>query len=98
MCGAEVRTASTASSAIRAVNEFAPDVLISDIGMPDVDGYELVQEIHKHVHTLPAIALTAFARSEDQSRSLHAGFAAHINKPVEPAELVATVAKVAGKI
>jgi signal transduction histidine kinase/ActR/RegA family two-component response regulator len=96
MCGAEVRTASTAGSALRALGDFSPDVLVSDIGMPDVDGYELIGQIHKLAPTLPAIALTAFARGEDQSRSLRSGFAAHINKPVDPAELVTTVAAVAG--
>jgi signal transduction histidine kinase len=96
-CGAEVRTATSASSALGAVNEFRPDVLISDIGMPEVDGYELMRQVRKIAGTLPAIALTAFARGEDQTRSLDAGFAAHISKPVEPAELVAAVAAIANR-
>lgn len=97
MCGADVRTGTCAADALTAVREFHPDVLISDIGMPDVDGYQLIEQIRQLARNLPAIALTAFARSEDRSRSLRAGFAAHISKPVEPAELVAAVAKVASE-
>jgi CheY-like chemotaxis protein len=75
--------------------------LISDIGMPVVDGYELLKRVRelgvaKGGH-LPAIALTAFARSEDRTRALRAGFLVHVSKPVEPAELVATVASVVGR-
>ena len=95
MCGANVRTGNCAADALTAVREFQPDVLISDIGMPDVDGYQLIEQIHQLSRNLPAIALTAFARSEDRNRSLRAGFSTHISKPVEPAELVAAVAKVA---
>ena len=84
MCGAEVRTGNS-------------DVLISDIGMPNVDGYELIHQLRQTKHTVPAIALTAFARTEDRTRSLRAGFSAHVSKPVEPAELIATVAAVVGK-
>jgi CheY-like chemotaxis protein len=76
-------------------------VLVSDIGMPDMDGYELLWRIRAESPTrgarTPAIALTAFARSEDRTRALRAGFLIHVAKPVEPSELVATVASVAGK-
>lgn len=69
---------------------------MSDIGMPDEDGYELLRRIRALGPAsgghLPAIALTAFARSEDRTRALRAGFLAHIAKPVEPSELLATVA------
>ena len=77
------------------------DVLVSDIGMPDVDGYELLRRIRALGSAagghLPAIALTAFARSEDRTRALRAGFLAHVAKPVEPSELLATVASVVGR-
>jgi CheY-like chemotaxis protein len=100
-CEADVATAGSAAEALRAVEEGRPDVLVSDIGMPDVDGYELLRRIRAlgpppggH---LPAIALTAFARSEDRTRALRAGFLAHVAKPVEPSELLATVASVVGR-
>jgi CheY-like chemotaxis protein/anti-sigma regulatory factor (Ser/Thr protein kinase) len=97
MCGAKVRTGNSAAAALAVIDDFVPDILISDISMPDVDGYSLIHQLRQTKHTLPAIALTAFARTEDRTRSLRAGFAAHISKPVEPAELVATVAAVAGR-
>jgi signal transduction histidine kinase/ActR/RegA family two-component response regulator len=100
-CEADVATAGSAAEALRAMEEGRPDVLVSDIGMPDVDGYELLRRIRAlgpgpggH---LPAIALTAFARSEDRTRALRAGFLAHVVKPVEPSELLATVASVVGR-
>ncbi len=78
-----------------------PHVLVSDIGMPTVDGYQLLRLVRALGHArgggVPAIALTAFARSEDRTRALHAGFLVHVAKPVEPAELVAAVASVVGR-
>jgi CheY-like chemotaxis protein len=68
--------------------------------MPDIDGYQLIQRIRALPDVrgrMPAIALTAFARSEDRTRALRAGFLVHISKPVEPSELVATVASVVGR-
>jgi signal transduction histidine kinase/ActR/RegA family two-component response regulator len=98
---AEVVTAGTAEEALAAVEKERPDVLVSDIGMPDVDGYELLTRVRAlgpaRGGRLPAIALTAFARSEDRTRALHAGFLVHVSKPVEPSELVATVASVVGR-
>jgi signal transduction histidine kinase/ActR/RegA family two-component response regulator len=100
-CHANVLTASTASEAIAAVEQEKPDVIVSDIGMPDVDGYELLRRIRalgpERGGRVPAIALTAFARTEDRMRALRAGFLVHVAKPVEPSELVATVASVAGR-
>ncbi len=100
-CHANVLTASTASEAIMAVEKEKPDVIVSDIGMPDVDGYELLRRIRalgpERGGRAPAIALTAFARTEDRMRALRAGFLVHVSKPVEPSELVATVASVAGR-
>ena len=76
-------------------------MLVSDIGMPDADGYELLRQVRAlgpdRGGRVPAIALTAFARSEDRTRALRAGFLVHVSKPVEPSELVATVASVAGR-
>ena len=76
-------------------------MLISDIGMPNIDGYEFLRMVRKLkdgiASRIPAIALTAFARSEDRTRALRAGYIAHIAKPVEPSELLATVAVVAGR-
>jgi signal transduction histidine kinase/CheY-like chemotaxis protein len=100
-CDATVITVGTAAEALRAVEGERPDVLVSDIGMPDVDGYELLRRVRALGHArggrVPAIALTAFARSEDRTRALRAGFLVHVSKPVEPAELIATVASVVGR-
>jgi CheY-like chemotaxis protein len=100
-CGAEVMVAATAADALRMVQSSRPDLLVSDVGMPDVDGYELLKQVRALGEArggkLPAIALTAFARSEDRTRALRAGFLVHVSKPVEPSELVATVASVAGR-
>ena len=100
-CEASVWTAGTAIEALTIVETQRPHVLVSDIGMPDVDGFELLRRVRSLGQTgggkLPAIALTAFARSEDRTRALRAGFLAHVAKPVEPSELVATVASVAGR-
>jgi CheY-like chemotaxis protein len=100
-CNADVMKASSAEQALAAFDQQPPDVMISDIGMPDVDGYELLKRVRargtQHGGRTPAIALTAFARSEDRTRALRAGFLVHVSKPVEPSELVATVASVAGR-
>jgi PAS domain S-box-containing protein len=101
-CGADVMTASSASEAIRLVALHRPDVLLSDIGMPEADGFELLRRVRalgtQHGGKVPAIALTAFARSEDRTRALRAGFVVHVSKPVDASELVATVASVAGRV
>lgn len=90
-CGAQVTTASSVEEALRAIEKEMPDLLISDIGMPGGDGYELI----RRVRMLPvprgnvlAIALTAYARPEDRLKTLRAGFHMHVAKPVEMAELV----------
>jgi CheY-like chemotaxis protein len=99
--GATVIAAASAAEALAAIGKQPPDVLISDIGMPEIDGYQLVRSVQalptKNTARLPAIALTAFARSEDRTRALLAGFVAHVAKPVEAAELIATVAAVTGR-
>jgi PAS domain S-box-containing protein len=99
-CGATVTMASSGEEALAALQSHRPDVLVSDIGMPDMDGYELVRRLREALGAdgaMPAVALTAFTRPEDRSRALACGFAAHVPKPVEPAELIATVASIAGR-
>ncbi len=101
-CSARVATAATADEALRLVEAERPDVLVTDIGMPETDGFELLRRVRAlgqmRGGRVPAIALTAFARSEDRTRALRAGFLVHVSKPVDPIELVATVASVAGRV
>ncbi len=95
-CGAHVTVVGTAREAIEAFAADAPDLLISDIGMPDEDGYELIRKIRAlnadEGGVVPAIALTAYARTEDRLQALRAGYQMHVPKPVELAELVAVAA------
>jgi PAS domain S-box-containing protein len=100
-CGAQVRVAEGPREAIALINALAPDVLVSDIGMPEMDGFEMLRRVRAQLEPdgrrIAAVALTAFARSEDRIRALQAGFLMHLAKPVEPSELIATVASVAGR-
>jgi len=94
--GAKVSEAGNASEALARVAQSVPHVMLSDIGLPGEDGYELIRAIRARGFTpeaLPAIALTAYSRREDQRLALQAGFQAHVAKPVEPAILVAAVAE-----
>lgn len=97
-CGAKVKVVGTAAEALDAVMGTVPDVLISDIGMPGVDGYELIRRVRglppDRGGKIPAIALTAYTRTEDRLQSLRAGYDMHVPKPVELAELVAVAATV----
>ena len=97
--GATVRTADRGMVALQLISEERPSVIVSDIGMPEMDGYELMRQIrileHANNWQIPAVALTAFARSEDRARVLDAGYVAYLTKPVEPADLVATLATIA---
>jgi CheY-like chemotaxis protein len=83
------------------LKEWKPDVLLSDIGMPGEDGYELIRQVrslpHKEGGSIPAAALTAYATSQDRLKVLTAGFQTHLTKPVEPRELTAVVAILSGK-
>ncbi len=101
MCGARATAVSSAAAALQAFREDRPDVLLSDIGMPEEDGYSLIRKVRALPESeggkVPAAALTAFARVEDRMRVLRAGFQIHLPKPVEPAELVAVVANLAGR-
>jgi signal transduction histidine kinase/ActR/RegA family two-component response regulator len=98
-CGMEVRVAGSAAEAMAVLGTFTPHVVISDIGMPDEDGYLLIRSIRtladEDKKNIPAIALTAFARNEDRTRALVAGFNMHMAKPVEPTALVRAVSDVA---
>jgi signal transduction histidine kinase/ActR/RegA family two-component response regulator len=98
-CGAEVTVTASASEALAAIELAAPALIISDIGMPDVDGYELMRQIRRlpadKGGKIPAIALTAYARTEDRLQALRAGYQMHVTKPVELAELVAVVSSLA---
>jgi PAS domain S-box-containing protein len=96
---ANVNCAASTDDALLALEEFDPDVIVSDIGMPEKDGYALIREIRQRIgaKNVPAIALTAFARPEDRRRSLLAGYQVHIAKPVDPHELTAAVASLAGR-
>jgi len=96
-----VVVAATAPEALEVLERDRPDMIVSDIGLPDVDGYELIRRIRGLDDALaqtPAVALTAFARFEDRTRALAAGFNAHVAKPVEPSELVITVGSFANLI
>jgi signal transduction histidine kinase/ActR/RegA family two-component response regulator len=97
-CGAKVKSVGTAKEALDLIMNGGSDVLISDIGMPGVDGYELIRQVRKlppdRGGKIPAIALTAYTRTEDRLQSLRAGYDMHVPKPVELAELVAVAATV----
>jgi DNA-binding response OmpR family regulator len=81
---------------LETIRAFRPHVMVADIGMPDVDGFELIKRVRAsqdpEVSEVPAAALTAFARSEDRTKALQSGFEMHLSKPVDPGELVASVA------
>ena len=100
--GAIVLAAASVKEALSLSRADRPDMLISDIGLPDVDGYELMERIRDENgdarRGLPAIALTAYARAEDRVRAMRAGYQVHLAKPVEPAELLAAIASFAGLI
>lgn len=92
---ADVITAANAAEGLELLKSRRPDVMISDIGMPGKDGYQLIREVRNlpaaHGGNTPAIALTAFARAEDRTRAMIAGYQMHLSKPVESHELIATI-------
>ena len=93
--GATVSVAASGAEAMRIMETSEPDILISDVGMPDMDGYQLMRRIRASEpkgRRLPALALTAFARAEDRKRALLAGYQSHVAKPVDLAELVIVIA------
>ena len=94
---AEVAEAASAAEGLEVLERFQPHVLVSDISMPGADGYDFIRTLRKRGHQLPAAALTAFARAEDRRRALLAGFQIHLAKPIDPGELIAAVASLAGR-
>lgn len=104
VCGAKVTVAGSAQEAMTALATAAIplDLLISDIGMPDQDGYALLHQVRtlkpEQGGQIPAIALTAYARTQDRRAALLAGFQSHVAKPVEPAELIAVIANLTGRL
>ncbi len=99
--GARVRAVAGSEEALAALEAELPDVLVSDIEMPGQDGYALIRTIRalppERGGRIPAAALTAYARTEDRMQALLAGFHLHMPKPVQPAELAAVVASLAGR-
>jgi PAS domain S-box-containing protein len=101
-CGANVRAVASYGEAMKALGEALPQVIVSDLGMPEHDGYDLIRDIRALSAAagglVPAVALSAFARWEDRRRAVMAGFQTHIAKPLEPGELLAVVASLAGRV
>jgi DNA-binding response OmpR family regulator len=94
--GAEVSIFGSSLTALDRIGTVRPDVLIVDLGMPELDGFEFIRRVRSStdafVRNIPAAAVTAFARSEDRTKALRAGYEMHLAKPVDPGELVASVA------
>ena len=96
---AEVHSVASAAQALQLLPSVRPHVLVSDIGMPDMDGYDLLAQIRARPQddagSLPALALTAFARPQERQRALDSGYQAYVSKPLDPVELLALVAQLA---
>jgi PAS domain S-box-containing protein len=99
--GAKVTAVGSAAEALATISQSRPDVLVSDIGMPGEDGYSLLRTLRalppEQGGAIPAIALTGYARPADRARVLAVGFQSHVAKPVEPADLVSVIARLAGR-
>jgi CheY-like chemotaxis protein len=97
--GAETMVVASAREVLTVLESFNPDILVSDIGMPEIDGYDLLSQIRaltpESKQPLPAIAVTAYAREEDRQQALAAGFQGHIPKPVDLGKLMATIFQLA---
>lgn len=101
-CDAEVVSVASAAEALREIERRRPDVLVSDIGMPETDGYDFIKsvralEAERGTPAIPALALTAYAKPEDRVRALAVGYQVHLAKPVEPAEFALVVANLVGR-
>jgi signal transduction histidine kinase/ActR/RegA family two-component response regulator len=97
--GARVRTCPSAAAALATIHEWHPDVLVSDIEMPDEDGYSLIRKVRRFESAdakIPAVALTAYGRIQDRMASLTAGYNMHVPKPVDPGELTTIIASLVG--
>ena len=99
--GGDVRVSGTVEEALGTFEQWRPDILVSDVEMPGQDGYTLIRKVRaldpERGGKTPAVALTAFGRSEDRVRSLRAGFNIHVTKPVDPGELTAIIASLTGR-
>ncbi len=100
-CGSEVRCCESVDEALKTFRSWKPDILVSDIGMPNEDGYDLIKKLRKLrlklAKEIPAVALTAYATEDDRKRTLAAGFQMHITKPIEPKMLVRLIAVAVGR-
>jgi CheY-like chemotaxis protein len=100
-CGAEVTAVPSAADALASLDRLPPHVLVSDLAMPEEDGYSLIRKVRSREAErgghVPAAALTAYARAEDRIKALASGFQMHLPKPIDPADLVTIVASLAGK-
>ena len=100
-CGSEVSCCESAAEALKAIRDWKPDLLVSDIGMPNEDGFSLIGKMRKmkskRARETPAVALTAYVTNEDRERALAAGFQRHVAKPIEPAALVALIVEAIGR-
>ncbi len=100
-CQAEVKAVGSVSEALQIITQWKPDVIVSDIGMPQEDGYSLIRKVREQPPELggniPAAALTAYARAEDRTRAIQEGYQLHLPKPIEADELVTVVASLVGR-
>jgi CheY-like chemotaxis protein len=101
MSGAKVSMAGSASEAMERILAGRPDVLVCDVGMPGEDGYSLIRRLRvleeRQTSALPAVALSAYARTEDRTKAIRSGFQNHLAKPVEPSELLAVVSSLVAR-
>ena len=95
-CGAQIKMAASAHEAMQLVQSWLPDIIVSDVGMPDMDGYELMRRIRQlapeNGSLIPSIALTGYSRAEERERALAAGFQTFLSKPIDTQLLVQTIA------
>ena len=100
--GAELKTAESTTRALELIELWRPDLLVSDIGMPNEDGFSLMRKLRalppEQGGAIPAIALTAFARTQDRLNVLSAGYQMHVPKPIEPLELLTVVASLTKRL
>jgi len=100
--GAEVKVCSSSAEALQTLDEWRPDVLVSDIGMPHEDGYEFMRKVREREPErggrIPALAVTAYARARDERKAYAIGYQMYVSKPVEPGQLAATIASLAGRV
>lgn len=100
--GAHVSAVDSASAALEALTVMRADILVADLGMPRMDGFELIAQVRRHpdaaIREIPAAALTAYARSEDRARALKSGYQLHLSKPIDPSELMNAIAMLARRV